>query len=354
MPGTALQQDLPLQESMPLVEAYREPFEHWVADRKTVGSRPGDNRKLGAATADIYREMWQAFTVFCVGRGLAFGRATIADLESFLATRASVRNASNPASSVATGSTSLSPRYARRFLTLIDKVFRHQAGLDSVAPNTSAYELLQRPDFRYAEASDKDPLPDYLDEHDAKALIAFVTKASDAGQDSVVPWKTVRDRTAVAVMLGAGLAPGDVRCLKLDGVIIAGGRTEGLPWKLSVPGNGNAPARETPIAKWAAYQLASWLNLRNRQQILGDFVFPSTLGGKQWSHTRCYESCTAVLAEAGLAESAGGLFKLRHSFALRQLVKGSSEAEVARWLGLLDVNGMTRYRRILRSEVDAV
>lgn len=341
---------------MPLLQAYRESFERWAADRKTTGPRPGDGRKLGAATADIYREMWQAFTVFCIGRDLAFGRATIADLESFLATRASAKNAAGQAAVPlgAVVSSSLNPRYARRFLTLIDKVFRHQARLDDLPPNIAAYELLQRPDFRYAESSDKDPLPDYLDERNAKLLISFVTKASGAEPDSAVPWKTIRDRTAVAVMLGAGLAPGDVRFLKLDGVIVVGGKEEGIPWKLSVPGNGNAPARETPIAKWAAYQLASWLHLRNRQQIQGDFVFPSTLSGKQWSHTRCYESCSAVLAEAGVAENAGGLFKLRHTFALRQLAKGSSETEVARWLGLLDVNGMARYRRILRGETDVV
>ena len=349
-----MQTTLPLQNSVPLVEAYREAFERWAADRKTTGSKPGDARRLGSATADIYREMWRAFTIHCASRDLPFARASIADLESFISTRAAARNAYSPASVAPSTASSLSPRYARRFLTLIDKVFRHQAHLDGVAPNTAAYELLQRPDFRYAEASEKDPLPDYLDEIDAKILIDFVTTNADGEPESAVPWKIFRDRTAVAVMLGAGLAPGDVRYLRLDGIIVAGGRLEGIPWKLSVPGNGNAPARETPISKWAAYQLAAWLHLRKRQQIQGDFVFPSTLSGKQWSHTRCYESCMGVLEGAGIAESNGGLFKLRHTFALRQLVKGSGEADVARWLGLLDINGMGRYRRILQSEVDVV
>ena len=340
---------------MPLIEAYRESFEHWAESRKTTGAGPSDQRVLGSVTADIYREMWQSFTIFCVERELPFARATVADLESFLATRASVRNtiAALPASS-RVGTTLLSARYARRFLSLIDKVFRYQAGVDGVPPNTSAYELLQRPDFRYAEAADKDPLPEYLRERDAKQLIDFVTKTSRVESDSIVPWKAIRDCTAVAVMLGAGLAPGDIRCLTLDGVIIEGGSENGLPWKLSVPGNGNAPARETPISKWAGYQLGYWLKLRNKQQIQGEFVFPSTLAGRQWSHTRCYESCTAVLADANIAESGGGLFRLRHTFALRQLAKGRGEVEVARWLGLLDVTGMSRYRRILQGEIDVV
>jgi site-specific recombinase XerD len=48
------------------------------------------------------------------------------------------------------------------------------------------------------------------------------------------------------------------------------------------------------------------------------------------------------------------LFKLRHTFALRQLRKGKTEEEVARWLGLLDINSMTRYRRIVLSYQDVV
>jgi site-specific recombinase XerD len=350
-----MQKSLPLQNDMPLIETYREPFEYWAESRRTTGAGPSDQRVLGSVTADIYREMWQSFTVFCVERKLPFARATVADLESFLATRASVRNIAYALPAVdGAGSSLLSPRYARRFLSLIDKIFRYQAGLDGVPPNTSAYELLQRPDFRYAESADKDPLPEYLGERDAKQLIEFVTKASRTESGAVVPWKAIRDCTAVAIMLGAGLAPGDIRCLTLGGVIVEGGREDGVPWKLSVPGNGNAPARETPISKWAGYQLAYWLKLRNKQQIQGDFVFPSTLAGRQWSHTRCYESCTAVLAGANIAESGGGLFRLRHTFALRQLAKGRSEVEVARWLGLLDVTGMSRYRRILQSEIDVV
>lgn len=354
MSSNSAQKNLPLLSHAPLLDAYRDAFEQWASDRRTMAAGPADSRKLGLNTADIYREMWQAFAAFCVARGTPFAKSSIADLESFLSARAVAKKTSGSPKSTAAISVGLSPRYARRFLSLVDKVFRHQARIDGVPPNISAYELMQRPDFRYAESSDKDPLPDYLDEPTADRLIAFVAGDNTANPDDRLPWKVARDRTAVALMLGAGLAPGDIRNLRLDGVIAVGGKVEGLPWKLSVPGNGNAPARETPISTWAAYQLVKWLDLRKREQIQGDFVFPSTLGGKQWSHTRCYESCTAVLSEASIKESAGGLFKLRHTFALRQLASGVGEVEVARWLGLLDANGMARYRRILQGEVTAV
>ena len=46
------------------------------------------------------------------------------------------------------------------------------------------------------------------------------------------------------------------------------------------------------------------------------------------------------------------MFKLRHTFALRQLAKGKSESDVAKWLGFLDQNSMARYRRIVPGHVD--
>lgn len=345
-----MQIDFSFPDEIPLVDMFKRVFEDWVEERKTSGSHEGDRRKLGYATADIYREMWQAFTEFCVSREVRMESLSIAVLEAFLAARAGVRTtaeapvAYNP----------LSARYARRFLTLIDKVVRHQAKRLGTVPNTAAYELLQRPEFRYAEAADKDPLPEYLKEEEADALIAYVTGALGREDERAMPWKALRDHTAVAVMLGGGLAPGDVRSLRVGGVIVEGGRKEGLPRKLSVPGNGNSPARETPLAEWAGKQLAFWLDIRTSEGIAGDFVFPSTLSGKQWSHTRCYESCKAVLAQADIAEGAGGLFILRHTFALRQLANGREETEVARWLGLLDISGMARYRRIVHGTAEVV
>jgi site-specific recombinase XerD len=86
----------------------------------------------------------------------------------------------------------------------------------------------------------------------------------------------------------------------------------------------------------------------------GQHGVPVTRAGKAWSDTACYRACKAVLAAAGMDPDAGGVFKLRHTFALRQLAKGKSEAEVARWLGLLDVSGMARYRRIVPGHVDLV
>jgi site-specific recombinase XerD len=340
-------------ETAPLQRELNDSFEAWVMQRARSTSKDRAEKALREETVAVYREMWHAFAGYCGERKLLLQEIQVEELELFLRLRGAGEEGRKPR--VTTKGEDLSPRYARRFLTLIDRVTRFAARQADVNANCAAHELLQRPYYRFADAADKDPLPEYLPDSDAKRLIAYVTqiRGSDSAPEPL-SWKEIRDRTAVAVMLGGGLAPGDVRALQLNGVITSGGRKATIPWKLEVPGNGNSPARETPLAEWAGRQLHYWLTVRTEQGIPGDVVFPSTSSGRAWSHTRCFESCKAVMVAAGLPTDSGGLFKLRHTFALRQLAKGKSEVDVGRWLGLLDLNGMARYRRIVPHRVDVV
>ncbi len=337
-----------------LEERLRTAFESWIAHRENSKSRVRSFKPLSEDSAEVYRDMWLAFVPYCAARGLDLSDLETDDLDLFLVTRgAGGPDCTNPRST--SRHADLTPRYARRFLTLIDWITTHQARVAGTIPNNAAKRLLERPEYKYANAADKNALPEYLTDVQSKRLIAFVTQLPNKQANSPsLTWKEVRDRTAVAMMLGAGLTPGDVRSLTLPGVLIEGGRKAGVPWSLSLSGNGNFPARETPLASWAGRQLAYWLAVRAEQGLGGEYVFPSTRDGKQWSETRCYEGCKEVLREAGIAHDAGGLFKLRHSFALRQLTHGKSDIDVARWLGLLDINGMQKYRRILPAPVDVV
>lgn len=343
-------------------QALLETFEAWVAHRAHSGSTRRDERALAVESADMYRDMWRSFATFCAPRRLQLADLEADDLQTYLTVRGGsmvpgpaqrAQGAKRPAP-LRTKGADLSERYAWRLLWLVDRIGRYAADQVGVEPNLAAFQLLQLPPYRFANAADRDALPEYLQETQARRLIAHVTEIrSKDSTDEPLTWKELRDRTAVAVMLGGGLTPGDVRALTLSGVIIDGGRKAGVPWKLSLPGNGNFPARETPLASWAGRQLALWLAVRAEQRLAGEFVFPATAGGRAWSHTRCYESCKVVLVAAGFRnETAGGLYKLRHTFALRQLAKGKSDADVARWLGLADLTAMARYRRIVPWQVE--
>ena len=60
-----------------------------------------------------------------------------------------------------------------------------------------------------------------------------------------------------------------------------------------------------------------------------------------------YEAARRVLADAGLDADGGGSFRLRHSFALRQLQHGHAGDTVATWLGIHDTQVMLRYQQVL-------
>jgi len=176
--------------------------------------------------------------------------------------------------------------------------------------------------------------------------VAVAAAGSRRDSHQAFTWQQLRNRVAVSLQLGAGLTPGDVRVLTVHSPTTQGGRTRERPWKIAVPGNGNAPARETPIAPWAGELLQHWLQVRAEMEIAGDYLFPSTRSGKPWSKEAQYKSAKQVFEEAGLDAADGGSFRLRHTFALRQLRRGTDAVQVARWLGV-EPDAMAKYRRVV-------
>ena len=329
-------------------EAHRLAFDRWLADQQAAGSLRQN------ASIAVYRDMWGSFVAWCLGQVPIVDLETLAtsDLEAFQAARYGMKAADQ----------SLSPRHALRLMRLIDRVIRHHAADIGVAPNTAVFDWLRaHPEIRYAESAVADPLPEFLSVGEARRLITFLSEArprpglsaSRRHAHRAFSWQQLRNRTALALQLGAGLAPGDVRALDVYAPISTGGRIRDRPWKVAVPGNGNLPARETPIAPWAGELLEHWLQVRTEAHIPGDHLFPSTATGKPWSKEAHYKAAKAVLEEAGLEAGEGGSFKLRHTFALRQLRRGTSVDEVARWLGV-DPEAMAKYSRVLIGPADVV
>jgi integrase len=315
---------------------YTEAWAGWLAESERTG------RLQRESSIDVYEHMWSAFTTWAVGNSVRLSEISALDLATYLESRG--------------GSDDLSKRYALRLMRLVDRVLGHHARARGEPPNSAAADLLaSRPDLRFANASDADPLPDYLIASEAKLLVAFLSAVRPGRAEAGQPWQVVRNRASVGLMLGAGLTPGEVRALKTDDVAVDGGRSAGVPWKLRVAGNGNVPARETPVASWAGQLLRYWLEVRSQQSIPGAMVFPSTRStGKPWGKVAQYNAVKEVLAAARVDDVDGGSFRLRHTFALRQLRRGKSAEEVARWLGVDPGKVMSRYQRVLAAPVDVV
>ena len=121
-----------------------------------------------------------------------------------------------------------------------------------------------------------------------------------------------------------------------------------------VPATGESAAHDTPMALWAAELLEYWLDVRSDQEISGEWLFPSTRSGRQWGKVAQYNAAQQVMKDAGLALSGGGSFVLRHTFALRQLRRGTDPDQVARWMGVSDPKVMSRYLKVLDSSAEVV
>ncbi|MDM0108039.1 tyrosine-type recombinase/integrase [Variovorax sp. J22R24] len=323
-------------------------FDAWLTDQRGTGAlrQPG--------SIEVYREMWHGFMGWCLAQSppVTLESLDVHDLQAFQAARFGMKSAD----------LSLTPRHALRLVRLIDRVLRHRAAQSNDQPNTAVSEwLIDNPHVRYAEAASADPLPEFLSVAEAKQLIAFLSNArprpglTGARRDAhaAFTWQELRNRVAVALHLGGGLTPAEVRALTLSSPISRGGRMRDRPWKISIPASGNSPARETPIAPWAGELLQHWLQVRSERKIPGDMLFPSTAAGKPWSKQSHYSTTRQLLADAGLDDSEGGTFKLRHTFAMRQLRRGTAPAEVARWLGV-EVAVMDRYKHVVSRPMDVV
>lgn len=322
----------------PAWTAYVDAFSQW---RTALQARGEISIEEGWA---VYEDMWLAFARSCnqPGRAVALERIGTDDLERFIRSRGS-RSGDAP-----------TPRYVWRLLHLIDRVLTYAARQRQRPVPTVALDLLaSRREWRYANARRSESI-DYLAPGPARRLVDYLSQVRPRPGRETPPatWQQVRNATALALQLGAGLAPGEVRELPMGAVVIAGSRTEGLPWKLRVPAGTQSPARDAPVAPWAAHVLRYWLQRRSALNIPGDWLLPSTKSGKPWSKQAAHVALVEVLTSAGWSaeEIRGGAFRLRHTFALRQLRKGFDERQVARWLGV-EPDAMLRYRGVLLEPV---
>ncbi|MDI4635844.1 site-specific integrase [Pelomonas sp. V22] len=324
--------DTPIQSNP---SSFDEAWTQWLD-----GERRAGRLQLDSSVA-VYESMWSALTAWCVGNDIAVDNISVLDLDLFLNSRG--------------GNDDISARHAWRFLRLVDRVLAARARLHGSRPNLSAAQLLeQRPELRYANAAEKDPLPTFLPAGEAKRLVTYLSAVRPGRSSAGQSWQEVRNRASVALMLGAGVTPGEIRALEVADAIAEGGRAKGVPWKLRVRGHADAAARETPIAPWAGQLVGYWLAVRAEQGIPGQALFPSTRTGKVWSKVSQYNATKEVLQAAGVDDVDGGSYRLRHTFALRQLRRGKAPGEVASWLGVTDPAVMARYQRVLPAPVDVV
>jgi integrase len=340
--------------------ALEQAFDAWLAHQRVAG-----RLRRGSSEA-VYRAMWQALVAWC---GAQRPPLRLADVRG---TRLQAYLASRQGQQLADGVLTL--RYQQRLASLVARVQAHQAWQQQQDTATAAHALALAVTIPQRHRSaplvtsghgGTDEPPRHLLPAQTQVLIDWLTRpllapAAPGPAASTGRWQTWRDRCAAALQLGAGLGPGDVRALRLVDLrpVSAPSAPSGRPaqprWQLHVAANGSAPAHTAPLADWAGVVLQGWLARWHAEALGGPWLLPSTRSGKPWGKVAQYEAARRVLADAGLDPDGGGSFRLRHTFALRQLQQGHDAGTVAGWLGVTDPQVMLRYQRALPPRVAAV
>ena len=323
-----------LQKSSPIVSNTH--FDAWLSSAYTPS--------FAEDTEAVQRAMWTAFDTWCTEHRVDPATVTVNELEKYLRSRDGSITES-----------SLAPRYAWRLVMLIDRVINHLAAVQGGAPNCAAAELLENhPDLKFANAALQDQLPEILSESQSRTLVTYLqdsTKIESASDfsNALKDWQRIRNSTGVALQLGAGLTPLEIRMLGISSVI---SDAHG-PWKVRAPASARVQVHDAPVARWARGILANWMRVRSELAIPSEWLLPSTKSGKPWGKTAHFDSVAGVLDDAGLKGFKGGSYRLRHTFAIEQLSKPeNTEAGVAAWLGV-DVVEIKRYRELIMAPVEA-
>jgi site-specific recombinase XerD len=305
-------------------------FLAWVGARAMAPALKRQQRSLSPASRAVYSTMWQAFCAFVVAERLSLDSVDAPALQRFVLQR------------------QVSARHARRLLVLVDWLLTFDAQREEKAKNTAAATLLQESEYRFAEAKDKTPLPQTLDDAQVQSLLERILTPVKEGT-----WARLRNQAMVAVMLGGGLKPGETVALPLTAIHYQGEAR--LPYKLVLPARDRTPARETPLAPYARQVLAAWLAKRGELGLEGTAAFPARRrGGGILTNRMLLAHYASLLEEAHVILEKHGALALRHSFAVRNLKGGKPLAHVQHWLGVETPEWAGRFRRKVTGETSVV
>lgn len=342
-------------------EEFKKAFEDWMISEA--------NHIKRETSREIYRVIWSSF-VRDLPADISISEITSEMVAFYLTTGASklITGEDKEKTGILKIRTeALSIRYQARVASLIEKIMDHHAKVNKkkVEGDSAVRALMRRtPALANALKRERDePELDLLthQEHaELKSRLIEEGKADLMGSNSA-KWSAIRDRTSMALQLGAGLSPSDVRELTMDP-----GHAKGLnfTWNpesgfLFVPKNGKLLKRYTLVDPWAGELMDQWIRKLRQRESLNDvaFFFPGETLPKegsskqpgQWSKPGQHKQTSKFMASMGIK---GSSFKLRHSWAMEKLREGVSESDVARWLGVQDEGDvMKRYREALASQI---
>lgn len=307
-------------------------------------------KRISDNSIETYKSLWRSVVAFCASLDLGFQQLGLDELRLLIYRR----------HGESANKKQLTARYAWRLLRLIDDVMLFDARERGVEPNRAARELI-RLDYEFANARNKDALPDTLSRAEFDRFLEYAIRLwpkQSAEATGAGDWLDARAVALFSVVLGAGLTPRESADLLFENVRCD---DHGGPERLRIQAQGRKPAREVPIEGWASRILKGWLQVRERGfEGKSPLVFPPARGIKALDNSSLNLAYRKLMGKCGISEISRGFgnpdlstlatrgpFTFRHTFAVKARAEKRYEDDVLMdILGISDEKAFSRYKRI--------
>ena len=275
-------------------------FLTWLADQRVVG-----DRQFRESSRETYAAMFSWWLASLKAKGLNLLEATGKDAAEFFA------------------ASEFEPVSRRRYLQLLDRVYRYLSEIGWPGKNPLSAELRKERELDI-------PLPPGLDETALAHVIAVLA--------AIPAWKGSRDRCAAALLIGAGLRVSEFVTLRASDV------TELFAIELKP----HSVHREhttliLPDGPWRGWY-QTWLVTRKELGIPGEILCPGTQKGAAYSPSGLFRRVSAWLEPLGDKLPQTGPNLLRNTFARQALTCGRYQAhEVQEFLGHAELRATSRH-----------
>lgn len=274
-------------------------FRDWLAQQRIAG-----RRTFRRSSTETYLSIFVAWHKHLQERHLAITEARACDAHSFFEEQ------------------HLEPVSRRRYLQLLDKVYRHLQDVGWHGPNPLAMEFAKE---RLLPAQ----LPLGLDDAQLYRLTQFL--GSQPG------WKGMRDRALAALTVGAGLRTNELIVLEHT-QLYSDYRIEVIPNSIHrahttiVLPDWLPPIAGAISVSWRTW-LHSWLNINDKDST-SKWVVPSTSSGKRYSASGVYRRIFGWFEQAQIEVPQAGANVLRNTFARLAIESDRySLAQIQQYLG---------------------
>lgn len=278
-----------------------ETFRSWLAQQRILG-----NRSFRVSSVETYTAMFSDWKKHLEAQHMRVTEAAAEDGTAFFELR------------------TLEPISRRRYLLLLDRVYRHlkTCGLEGVNP--LQVELSKERELERG-------LPPSLTDVQLDALEAYLQQISG--------WKGARDRGLAALLLGAGLRANEVIQLTLQDVAPDYAVTI-LPTGVHRP----HVSLIVPDGPWRAWYDA-WLVERPKKGTFGRLVIPTSPKGTGFDPSGLFRRVRSWLTDAEIKAEQSGPNLLRSTFARHVLTSERyTLQQVQEFLGHQDTRATQRHK----------